>query len=169
MLKVFMNILRALLQLALLAIIALAGTAVRAQSNSPLYEYQGKLKSVNLSAQTFTVQAKRAAYVFTVTPKTQLWKKGRVVTLRDATIGEDVKGIFSVSPDKKGVAVSATFGPVPKDKQIKGDIPYGIPIPNKSGFVMSPYAPTSGYVDVRGFPRGTEIKDPYTNKIFLVP
>ena len=49
------------------------------------------------------------------------------------------------------------------------DLPYGTPVPGKPGFVTSPHSPSSGYVDVRGFPPGSEVKDPYSGKIFLVP
>ena len=57
----------------------------------------------------------------------------------------------------------------PPRKNAKRDMPYGIPVPNKPGFVTSPYNPNAGYVDVRGFPSGTEVKDPYSGKIFLTP
>jgi hypothetical protein len=60
-------------------------------------------------------------------------------------------------------------GSVPPQKNSKRDIPYAIPVPSKPGFVTSPYAPKSGYVDVRGFPSGTEVKDPYSGKVFLTP
>lgn len=58
---------------------------------------------------------------------------------------------------------------VAPNKSSKRDIPYAIPVPNKPGFVTSPFAPRAGYVDVRGFPSGTEVTDPYTGKIFLTP
>ena len=49
------------------------------------------------------------------------------------------------------------------------DYPYGVPVKDKPGFVTSPYAPDSGYVDVHGYATGQEVRDPYTQKIFLVP
>jgi hypothetical protein len=57
----------------------------------------------------------------------------------------------------------------PQNQSSKRDIPYAIPVPNKPGFVTSPYSPKSGYVDVRGFTSGTEVKDPYSGKTFLTP
>jgi len=56
-----------------------------------------------------------------------------------------------------------------QNRNSKRDIPYAIPVPGKPGFVTSPYSPSSGYVDVRGFLSGTEVKDPYSGKIFLTP
>jgi len=51
----------------------------------------------------------------------------------------------------------------------RADLPYGVPVPNKPGFVISPYSPNAGYVDIRGFPTGAEVKDPYTGKVFITP
>jgi hypothetical protein len=57
----------------------------------------------------------------------------------------------------------------PKAKGGKADVPYAIPVPGKQGFVTSPFAPGSGYIDVRQFPPGTDVKDPFTGKIFRTP
>jgi hypothetical protein len=53
--------------------------------------------------------------------------------------------------------------------QQKTDLLYGTPVPGKPGLVTSPFTPDSGYVDVTGFPPGTQVEDPYTGKIFLTP
>lgn len=59
--------------------------------------------------------------------------------------------------------------PVPEPPKVTGEIPYAKPVPGKPGFVFSPYEQYKGYIDVRGFPPGTEVKDPYSGKSFLVP
>lgn len=59
--------------------------------------------------------------------------------------------------------------PEPPKTEKTGELQYGKPVPGKPGYVTSPFAPASGYVDVRGFPPGTEVRCPYTQKVFLVP
>jgi hypothetical protein len=74
-----------------------------------------------------------------------------------------------VQPENAGQ--EAPMGPAPTaaaTKVAKGDFPYGIPVPGKKNLVESPFSPGK-YVDVEGFAPGTEVKDPYTGKIFLVP
>jgi len=73
----------------------------------------------------------------------------------------------SVAPPSQPKVRAATAAPAAKGG--KRDVPYGIPVPGKQGLVTSPFAPDEGYVDVRGFPTGAEVKDPYTGKIFRTP
>ena len=54
-------------------------------------------------------------------------------------------------------------------QRTRTDLPYGVPVPNKPGFVISPYSRNAGYVDIRGFPTGGEVKDPFTGKVFITP
>lgn len=46
--------------------------------------------------------------------------------------------------------------------------PTARPVPGKPGYVYS-LDPSGGYVDVSGYKSGSKAKDPYTQKIFIVP
>jgi hypothetical protein len=72
----------------------------------------------------------------------------------------------SAPPSRDNVRVTKATAAT---KNGKNDLPYGIPVPGKQGLVTSPFSPDSGYIDVRSFPPGTEVRDPYTGKSFLTP
>lgn len=69
-------------------------------------------------------------------------------------------------PNRGNIRIAKTIA---ARKNPKEDLPYGIPVPGKQGLVTSPFSPDSGYIDVRSFPPGTQVKDPYTGKTFLTP
>ena len=59
--------------------------------------------------------------------------------------------------------------PIAEQPVVQGNLPYAKPVPGKPGFVFSPYEQYKGYIDVHGYPPGSEVKDPYSGKSFLVP
>lgn len=73
------------------------------------------------------------------------------------------------TPTPAPTITDAAPTPAPSPAVEQRTLPYGTPVAGKPGFVTSPHAPYAGYVDVRGFPPNTEVKDPYSGKIFLVP
>jgi len=101
-------------------------------------------------------------------------KPGGFHTPTPAPVSPDASTEESTTP-KKAPGDDPTAGTKPKNPvpdnpppQV-GNLPYAKPVPGKPGFVYSPYDDKGGYIDVRGFPQGSEVKDPYTGKNFLVP
>jgi hypothetical protein len=108
-------------------------------------------------------------------PKPQLQNKRSKETGARQNVADYAPSPAATPPQTPTPTATLTQPPVrvasvpPQNQNSKRDIPYAIPVPNKPGFVTSPYSPKSGYVDVRGFTSGTEVKDPYSGKIFLTP
>jgi hypothetical protein len=51
----------------------------------------------------------------------------------------------------------------------QGAFPTAKSVPGKPGYVFSPFDSSGRYVDVSGYAPGTKVKDPWTDKIFIVP
>jgi hypothetical protein len=70
------------------------------------------------------------------------------------------------------VAYSETMQPEPKPSsptQASSTFPTAKAVPDKPGYVFSPFDSSGRYVDVSGYTPGTKVKDPWTDKIFIVP
>jgi PEGA domain len=52
---------------------------------------------------------------------------------------------------------------------IEGTFPTAEMVSGKPGYVISPFDTQGRYVDVSGYQHGSKAKDPWTNKIFIVP
>jgi hypothetical protein len=86
-----------------------------------------------------------------------------------ATITHDSGGNdgLQTSPNERNTRRTAKA--VATNKNGKTGLKYGTPVPGRQGFVTSPFSPDKGYIDVRGFPPGTPVKDPYSGNVILTP
>lgn len=84
--------------------------SVRATRGSR-YPIRGKLRSVNLSAKTFTLSGASKDRVFVTDDMTVITKNGKPATLADAVPGDEVGGLAENLPDGKVLAIKVRFGP----------------------------------------------------------
>lgn len=92
-----------------------------------------------------------------------------VVDNRTTSLPPDTLPPEPTPPPRRVTTITENGGSTVPNSAPSGDPSYGIPVKDKPGYVTSPYAPDSGYIDVRDFAPGQEARDPYTHKVFLVP
>jgi hypothetical protein len=63
----------------------------------------------------------------------------------------------------------ATPRATPRVSSNEAQFPVAKPVPGKPGFVYSPFESNGTMIDVTGYSSGQKVKDPGTNKIFIVP
>jgi hypothetical protein len=123
--------------------------------------FNGVVTAVDIRAGAFAVKTKERQYTVYVTGQTIICNRGKRARLGDAKIGRPIGG-FTKLTNGKSVAVIVGIG-APSEIH-----PYAIPVPGKTFVVESPYV-RGQYVNVKGRKTGDEIRDPYTQRIFIVP
>jgi hypothetical protein len=64
----------------------------------------------------------------------------------------------------QSTSVSSSRGSAPS-----AEFPTAKSVPGKPDYVFSPFDASGRYVDVSGYAPGTKVKDPWTDKVFIVP
>lgn len=96
----------------------------------------------------------------TATPPRRTSQQSRAATTHQPT---------STTSTTSAARQSTSPAPRSAQQQTTQSFPTAKPVAGKPGFVISPYDPNGGYVDVTGYPSGSKAKDPYSQKIFIVP
>ena len=84
-----------------------------------------------------------------------------------ASVRSDTTQQNSAEPQRAATSGTTAFSQATNETNRR--LPAGISVPHKPGFVRSPYTQNQALIDVRGFPSGTRVKDPYTGKTFVTP
>ena len=97
-----------------------------------------------------------------------IWTKGQFTIDLDITIVDGVPKISGIK-EKMVHQQKGKPGSTPSNNAARKSYASGIPVPGKPGFVRSPYAPSKGEIDVRRYSKGTQLKCPFSGKIFVAP
>jgi hypothetical protein len=62
-----------------------------------------------------------------------------------------------------------TSPPAGSNAAVQPQFPTAKPVPGRPGLVYNPYNSNGGYIDVSGYAPGSKVKDPDSQKIFVVP
>ena len=130
-----------------------AGYLVRVYLDGELHDQRGEPATI-LTALRQVAQSGSA----TSTPS-----PSESASLRSAAAASSAASLTPTTTPSRDTRASAAVPPAEADA-----IPYGKPVPNKPGFVFSPYD-EKFLIDVRGMPPGVLVKDPNTGKSFRVP
>jgi hypothetical protein len=83
---------------------------------------------------------------------------------------ESSRGSGRTAPQTDRTETTQVNGRTPaRPSSPPSEFPTAKAVPDKSGYVFSPFDSSGRYVDVSGYPPGTKVKDPWTDKIFIVP
>jgi hypothetical protein len=87
--------------------------------------------------------------------------------------GEPVR--TTPTPSPRAASRKSAGKPATKTKMVgvspspAAQFPVAKPVPGKPGLVFNPFNPSGGYIDVSGYASGSKVKDPDSQKIFVVP
>src|SRR5689334_15567655 len=103
--------------------------------------------------------------------------KPKMVGTTDATSSDVTEPGYPVStsqtasapPRRSKVQTESGQSSARTDSYPQTQFPTAKAVPEKPGYVFSPFDSSGRYVDVSGYASGTKVKDPWTDKIFVVP
>ncbi|HLW36439.1 MAG TPA: hypothetical protein VKS98_12345 [Chthoniobacterales bacterium] len=97
-------------------------------------------------------------------PNTDVTNPGRPLPAPTPTPRTGPHKTGSAAATPKPSAAKAT-----SSAKAKSPFPVAKPVPGKPGLVFNPFKTNGNYIDVSGYAPGSKVKDPDTQKIFVVP
>lgn len=99
-------------------------------------------------------------------PNTDVTKPGRPLPAPTPTprMSSHRTGAAQATPKPSVSKKTASASATPASR-----FPVAKPVPGKPGLVFNPFKPNGSYIDVSGYAPGSKVKDPDSQKIFVVP